>query len=78
MLIGLRRSLAGISFHKKITLSILGERMEILPAVDNGSSIDFLDAFEYSGLEFAQRLDSDVAKKASSHLAEESLDNVEP
>ena len=54
---------------------ILLEGLEILPAVDDGSRID---AFAYPSFELCQRLDSDMAQKASCHLAEQSLDYVEP
>jgi hypothetical protein len=38
--------------------------------MDDGRSIDFLDAFEDSGFQFIQGLDSDMAQKASRHFAE--------
>ena len=46
--------------------------------MDDGSSIDFLDAFEDSGFQFVEGLDSDMAEKASCHLAEQSFDDVQP
>jgi hypothetical protein len=46
--------------------------------VDDWRSIDFLDAFEDSGLEFVEGLDSNMAQKASRHFAEQSLDDVQP
>jgi hypothetical protein len=57
---------------------IVWECLEILPAVDHGCSIDFLDAFEYSGFQFVEGLDSNMEQKASRHLAEQSLDDVQP
>jgi hypothetical protein len=46
--------------------------------VNDGRSIDFLDAFEDSGFQFIEGLDSDMAQKASCHLAEQGLDDVQP
>ena len=46
--------------------------------MDDGSSIDFLDAFEDSGFQFIEGLDSNMAHKASRHLAEQCLDDVQP
>ena len=69
-------SAPSISFHKNVTESILSERIEILPAVDDGSSVDFLNTLSYSGFKFSQGLDSDMPKEASRHLAKQGFDNV--
>jgi hypothetical protein len=70
--------LTSISFQQKVYQLILLERLELLPAVDDGSSVDFLDAFAYPGFEFCERLDPDMAQKASRHFAEQSLDDIQP
>ncbi len=57
---------------------ILRKRLKVLPAMDDGSGIDFRDAFEDSGFEFAQRLHSDMPQKGSGHFAEQRLDDIEP
>jgi hypothetical protein len=46
--------------------------------VDDGRRIDFLDAFVDSGFQFIEGLDSDMAQKASCHLAKQSLDDIQP
>jgi hypothetical protein len=46
--------------------------------VDDGRSIDFLDAFENSGFQFIEGLDSEVAQKTSRHFDEQSIDDVQP
>src|ERR1035438_7373550 len=46
--------------------------------MDDGSGIDFGDALEYPGFEFLEGLYPDMPQKASSHLAEKRLDDVEP
>ena len=46
--------------------------------MDNGGGIDFLDALEYPGFEFVERLDPDMPQKASRHFAKEGLDDVQP
>ena len=46
--------------------------------MDDRGRIDFLDTFEDSGFQFIEGLDADMAQKSSRHLAEQSLDNVQP
>ena len=69
---------ASISFRENIISLIFRECLEILPPVDDGRGIDLFDTFENSGLQFIEGLNSYMAQKASSHLAEESLDDVQP
>ncbi len=48
------------SFHENIYASIIGEGLEVLPTMDDGSGIDLRNSFENSGFEFLQRLHSDM------------------
>ena len=46
--------------------------------MDDGSGIDFGNAFEYPGFEFVEGSNSDMPKKASRHFPEQCLDDIEP
>ncbi len=70
--------MSSIWFHQNITVLVPSERIEVLPAVNNRSSVDFLDALKDSSFKLPQRLDSDMPQEASRQLAEQSLDDVEP
>src|SRR5665213_2494301 len=61
-----------------ITVLFLFEGLGILPSVDDGSGIDFSDAFVYARLEFIEGLYPDMPQKGSSHFTEQSLDDVQP